>query len=117
MQRVPACPNSADNTSIHRFPLRRGWGVLCPEPAEPTRQQMRQRKEVVNRTDTSTEEHRRECEARWVLAQPFGARKPYLELVQRQRGEVGRRDLEAEILKQHKAIKAAAAGKTKARSV
>lgn len=54
------------------------------------------------------EQHRRECEARWVLKQPFEKRKPYLKLVGKKRGEQARMELEAEIIRQHRLAKVAA---------
>lgn len=48
------------------------------------------------------EQRRKECEAREVLSWDFAKRKPYLELVEKKRGQQARRELEAEIIKQFK---------------
>lgn len=51
---------------------------------------------------TYTEEHRRWCEAQYVLQMAFlWARREYLDKVQEKRGLKGRQELEAEILKIH----------------
>lgn len=55
--------------------------------------------------DTSSEEFRRECEAREVLGWEFSKRKPFLDMVEKARGREARRELEAEILKQYQASK------------
>lgn len=52
------------------------------------------------------EMHRRECEARWVLTQPFGKRRPHLEMVGKRRGEAARTELEAEVKRQYQLMKA-----------
>ncbi len=57
---------------------------------------------------SNTEEHRRACEARQILAWPFEKRRPYLELVGKRRGEAAQRELEMEVKRQHRLIKAAA---------
>jgi len=54
------------------------------------------------------ETHRRECEARWVLAQPFARRRPYLELVGSRRGDAAKEELEMEVKRQHHLTKRAA---------
>lgn len=56
----------------------------------------------------NTEQYRRECEARQVLAWPFEKRKPYLALVGKRRGEAARMELEQEVIRQHRLAKAAA---------
>ncbi|MCX5592514.1 DUF7696 family protein [Alcaligenes endophyticus] len=57
---------------------------------------------------TQTEQHRHECEARYVLNLPFADRKPYLEGIGRRRGEVAKAALESEVRKQYKLRKEAA---------
>lgn len=57
---------------------------------------------------SNTEEHRRACEARQILAWPFEKRRPYLELVGKRRGEAAQRELEMEVKRQHRLTKAAA---------
>lgn len=47
-----------------------------------------------------SEQHRRECEARWVLKLPLTKRREYLESLEKPRGKAGREYLEAEIKKQ-----------------
>ena len=54
------------------------------------------------------EQHRKECEARWVLKQPFEKRKPYLALVGKRRGEAAKMDLQREVIRQHRLAKVAA---------
>lgn len=54
------------------------------------------------------EQHRKECEARWVLAQRFDKRKPYLALVGKRRGEAAQMELQREVIRQHRLAKAAA---------
>ncbi|KAA0910666.1 hypothetical protein [Pusillimonas sp. ANT_WB101] len=58
-------------------------------------------------TSAQTEQHRRECEARFILGLPFHEREPRLALVAKRRGEPGRKYLEVEIHRQHKARRAA----------
>lgn len=53
----------------------------------------------------AAEEHRRACEARQVLAWPFKQRKPYLELVGKRRGDAARKELEMEVMRQHRQAK------------
>lgn len=55
----------------------------------------------------TTEQFRRECEARRVLGMPFHERKPYLELVGKRRGQAAQAELEAETKRQHKTRKGA----------
>lgn len=50
-----------------------------------------------------SEQHRRECEARWVLKLPLAKRREYLESLEKPRGKAGREYLEAEIRKQWEA--------------
>jgi len=57
---------------------------------------------------SATEEHRRACEARQVLAWPFQKRRPYLDLVEKRRGEAARQELEMEVRKQHQISRRAA---------
>ncbi|MFY3577146.1 DUF7696 family protein [Achromobacter xylosoxidans] len=57
---------------------------------------------------SSSEEHRRECEARQILAWPFEKRRPYLELVGKRRGAEAREELEMEVKKQYRLNKRAA---------
>lgn len=60
---------------------------------------------INNSIGGDVEKFRRECEARWVLTQPFSHRKPYLDGVGVQRGLDAQRELEAEVIRQHKAMK------------
>jgi hypothetical protein len=50
--------------------------------------------------DTSSEQWRRECEARHVLALPFDKRVPYLNFVGRKRGSEAQQYLETEVRRQ-----------------
>lgn len=54
------------------------------------------------------EQHRRECEARQVLAWPFEKRKPYLAMVGKERGDAAQMELQKEVIRQHRLAKAAA---------
>ena len=58
-------------------------------------------------TPQQTEQHRRVCEADYMLSQPLAFRQEQLDRVEKRRGLVGRKDLEAEMLKQWKVRKAA----------
>ncbi|CUJ62198.1 hypothetical protein OII53_06130 [Achromobacter ruhlandii] len=51
--------------------------------------------------DTSSEEWRRQCEARHVLSLPFDKRVPYLNFVGRKRGVQAQQYLETEVRRQH----------------
>ncbi|MGR6075466.1 DUF7696 family protein [Achromobacter sp. CSND-B12] len=57
---------------------------------------------------SNTEEHRRACEARQILAWPFEKRRPYLEMVGKRRGEAAQKELEMEVKRQYQLAKAAA---------
>lgn len=57
---------------------------------------------------SNTEEHRRACEARQILAWPFEKRRPYLDLVGKRRGEDAQKELEMEVKRQYRMAKAAA---------
>lgn len=54
------------------------------------------------------EQYRKECEARWVLAQRFERRRPYLTLVGKRRGHAAQSELEAEVRRQYRMAKEAA---------
>lgn len=56
----------------------------------------------------STEQFRRECEARWVLSLPKPKRKPWLNGIGEKRGRAAQRYLEEEVIRQHKMKKEAA---------
>ncbi|MCQ9618371.1 hypothetical protein L1889_18195 [Paenalcaligenes niemegkensis] len=56
----------------------------------------------------STEQYRHECEARYVLSMPFNARKPFLELVGKRRGDAAKTALELEVRRQYRLSKEAA---------
>jgi 23S rRNA A2030 N6-methylase RlmJ len=58
-----------------------------------------------SRIDTYSEEYRRITEAITTLKTPLQQRRKYLALVEKKRGIVARRELEAEILKQWKILK------------
>lgn len=49
----------------------------------------------------STEQFRRECEARYVLAMPKDQRKPWLDSIGKRRGPAAQRYLEDEVIRQH----------------
>ncbi len=51
--------------------------------------------------DTSSEQWRRECEARHVLSLPFPLRKPYLERIGKVRGKAAQEDLQDELKRQY----------------
>lgn len=51
-------------------------------------------------TDTYSEQHRRECEARWVLSLPKDARKGYIERVREKRGAKAAAELADEVRRQ-----------------
>ncbi|MFY1837533.1 DUF7696 family protein [Achromobacter xylosoxidans] len=57
---------------------------------------------------SDTEEHRRQCEARQILAWPFEKRRPYLDLVGKRRGAAAREELEMEVRRQYRLGKRAA---------
>ncbi len=59
-------------------------------------------------TPQQIEQHRRECEAKHVLALPFGDRAPYIDIIEKRRGKEGRQYLVEEIHRQHKLAKVAA---------
>jgi hypothetical protein len=50
--------------------------------------------------DTNSEEHRRQCEARFALSMPLQARRLYLADVEEKRGKPARLELESEMIKQ-----------------
>lgn len=50
--------------------------------------------------DTSSENFRSECEARYVLAKPLSERRKYLDDVEKHRGKSGRSYLEAALQKE-----------------
>lgn len=56
----------------------------------------------------SNEQHRHDCEVRFVLSLPFAERRPYLELVGKRRGQAARDALEADMIRQHKTRRKAA---------
>lgn len=58
-------------------------------------------------TPAQTEQHRKQCEARTVLSWPLNDRRAHLDLVEKRRGIPGRRELEAEMIRQFNARKAA----------
>lgn len=58
---------------------------------------MKQKKDV--------EQHRRECEARYVLAMPREARKPWLDSIGKRRGLAAQKYLEEEVIRQHRLSK------------
>lgn len=60
---------------------------------------MQQRRDV--------EQHRRECEARWVLGLERSARKPWLDSIGKKRGLAAQKYLEEEVIRQHKLMRTA----------
>lgn len=56
----------------------------------------------------SVEQFRRVCEARYVLAMPFDARKAWLDSIGRRRGKDAQDYLEEEVIRQHKIMRAGA---------
>lgn len=59
-------------------------------------------------TSAHTEQHRKECEAAYMLGQPLVFRREQLDRVEKRRGLAGRQALEAEMLRQWEARKNAA---------
>lgn len=59
-------------------------------------------------TDPDIEQFRKECEARQVLDWPFEKRKPFLQMVGKRRGIAAQKELEREIMRQHKLRRQAA---------
>ncbi|WP_368640462.1 hypothetical protein ABRZ04_04405 [Castellaniella ginsengisoli] len=53
-------------------------------------------------TPQQTEQRRRECEARHILALPYDQRKPELDAIGRRRGPAAQKYLEAEVKRQHR---------------
>lgn len=51
---------------------------------------------------SGTEQFRRECEARWILAMPKEARKPWLDSISKVRGKAAQKYLEEEVIRQHR---------------
>lgn len=54
-----------------------------------------------------TENFRRECEARYVLAMPKEQRKPWLDSIGKRRGVEAQKYLEAEVIRQYRLRKGA----------
>lgn len=54
------------------------------------------------------EQHRLECEARYVLSMPYAQRKPWLDSIGKRRGLEAQRYLEAEVTRQFRLKKEAA---------
>jgi len=50
--------------------------------------------------DTSSEQHRKQCEARFALNMPLQARRLYLANVESKRGKPARLELESEMITQ-----------------
>jgi hypothetical protein len=50
--------------------------------------------------DTGSEQHRRQCEARFALSMPLQARRLYLASVESKRGKPARLELESEMITQ-----------------
>jgi hypothetical protein len=50
--------------------------------------------------DTSSEQHRKQCEARFALSMPLQARRLYLANVESKRGKPARLELESEMITQ-----------------
>jgi hypothetical protein len=61
-------------------------------------------------TPQEIEQHRLVCEARYVLAMPKEARKPWLDSIGKRRGPEAQKYLEVEVIRQHKLIKERACG-------
>jgi len=53
-------------------------------------------------TPAETEQFRRECEARYILAMPKEQRKPWLDSIGARRGKDAQAYLEEEVMRQHK---------------
>ena len=51
------------------------------------------------------EQHRRECEARWVLSLSKEQRKPWLDSIGKRRGPDAQKYLEDEVIRQHRLSK------------